>query len=107
MGLVPTHALFNTMKNKLLGIFFSVVLLAGVGCSGNTTEKLPGESAYDKVENKDAATEQTAQLAYICPMECEGSASNEPGKCPVCAMDLVKNPNYKGAAPDSAAQHAH
>lgn len=29
--------------------------------------------------------------AYICPMKCEGSASDKPGKCPVCGMDLVKN----------------
>lgn len=95
------------MKNKILGVLFSVALLAGVGCSGNKSEKLPGESAYDTSATNDAATQQTAQLAYICPMECEGSASNEPGKCPVCAMDLVKNPNYKGSAPDSAAQHTH
>ncbi len=95
------------MKNKFLGLFFSVVLLAGAGCSNNKTEKLPGESAYDNTETNGAATGQTAQLAYICPMECEGSASNEPGKCPVCAMDLVKNPHYKGTATDSAAQHTN
>jgi uncharacterized protein (DUF305 family) len=29
--------------------------------------------------------------AYICPMKCEGSASDKPGKCPTCGMDLVKN----------------
>ncbi len=34
-----------------------------------------------------------AGFAYVCPMKCEGSASNEPGKCPVCKMDLVKNAN--------------
>lgn len=47
----------------------------------------------------------TAQFAYICPMKCEGSASHEPGKCPVCSMDLVKNPDYQGASatPDSLA----
>jgi protein SCO1/2 len=27
--------------------------------------------------------------AYECPMQCENSASNEPGSCPVCKMDLV------------------
>ncbi|KAA5545048.1 heavy metal-binding domain-containing protein [Adhaeribacter rhizoryzae] len=96
------------MKNRILGILFSAILLAGVGCSGNKTEKLPGEGAYDTAETNEAAAKQTAQLAYICPMECEGSASNEPGKCPVCAMDLVKNPHYKGTtAPDSAAQVAN
>ena len=30
--------------------------------------------------------------AYICPMYCTGSGSEEPGKCPVCGMDYVANP---------------
>ena len=65
-------------------------------------------------ENKEAATEApAAEVAinttnkYVCPMNCEGSASDAPGKCVVCGMDLVENPNYAGgettAAPDSAA----
>jgi len=28
---------------------------------------------------------------YICPMHCDGSGSAEPGECPVCGMDYVKN----------------
>ena len=28
---------------------------------------------------------------YVCPMHCEGSGSDEPGKCPVCGMEYVKN----------------
>lgn len=28
--------------------------------------------------------------AYMCPMKCEGGGSNEPGKCSVCHMDLIK-----------------
>lgn len=39
-------------------------------------------------------TEQTGKeytSAYICPMYCSGSGSEEPGKCPVCGMDYVKN----------------
>jgi len=74
------------------------------GCSSNKSEKLPGESAYDTAtENNTSTTAPAQQLAYICPMQCEGSASDEPGKCIVCSMDLVKNPNYKASAPDSAA----
>ena len=79
-------------------------LMAGAGCSSNSTPKNnPARALTTQAEPK-YATQQTAQLAYICPMECEGSASHEPGKCPVCAMDLVKNPNYKGTAADSTAQ---
>lgn len=32
--------------------------------------------------------------AYICPMGCEGSASDKPGKCPVCEMALEPNPAH-------------
>jgi hypothetical protein len=31
-------------------------------------------------------------------MACEGSASDKPGKCPVCEMELEPNPAYKAAA---------
>lgn len=34
--------------------------------------------------------------AYICPMHCEGSGSEEPGVCPVCGMDYVKNGSAGG-----------
>ena len=32
--------------------------------------------------------------AYICPMHCEGSGSDEPGTCPVCGMDYEPNPHH-------------
>jgi len=32
---------------------------------------------------------------YVCPMHCEGSGSHEPGVCPVCGMDYVKNDDHK------------
>lgn len=33
--------------------------------------------------------------AYICPMYCEGSGSDAPGKCPVCGMDYVAKAELK------------
>jgi len=42
---------------------------------------------YDKVIVDKSKMEYTS--AYICPMHCEGSGSESPGKCPVCGM------NYK------------
>lgn len=44
-----------------------------------------------------AATNQQGKeytSAYICPMHCEGSGSEEAGKCPVCGMDYVKNDDH-------------
>ncbi len=50
--------------------------------------------------NNSTQTEQTEKQgkeytsAYVCPMHCEGSGSDEAGKCPVCGMDYVKNNTY-------------
>jgi hypothetical protein len=88
------------MKN-ILFICLLLTLGFGAGCSSNTTEKQPDEAAMETPAAGSHATE--TQLAYICPMECEGSASHDPGKCPVCGMDLVKNPNYKAPGQDSTA----
>ncbi len=88
------------------------IILAMVGstflgaCSNNTAEKTEttteATGTNTEAEKTTGATE-TEQLAYMCPMQCAGSASNTPGKCPVCSMELVKNSNYKGTATDSAA----
>lgn len=43
----------------------------------------------------DSTAQPVAAAAYICPMGCEGSASDKPGKCPVCDMDLEPNPAAK------------
>lgn len=51
-------------------------------------------------EETTATTRKVTDKEYVCPMHCEGSASNQPGKCPVCDMDLEKNPDY--VAPVSA-----
>ncbi len=36
------------------------------------------------------ATPAASAASYECPMQCEGSKSDQPGKCPVCKMDLEK-----------------
>jgi hypothetical protein len=79
--------------------------LAGAACQGKSAPEAqhtqtPAEPA--------AATQASQQLAYICPMACAGSASDKPGKCPVCGMDLEKNPAHQQpAAADSAVHPAH
>ena len=35
------------------------------------------------------------QSHYDCPMQCEGSASDEPGNCPRCKMVLIENKDGK------------
>ena len=64
------------MKYFILSLFAVAVM----GCSS-------GESA--STEESNSATE-TTEYAYQCPMQCEGSGSDSPGKCSVCKMDLVE-----------------
>ncbi len=75
------------MRNIFLAITLLLVLVAS-GCDNKTSDKQAAEQAG-------AVTDSTQTLAYICPMKCEGSGSNEPGKCKVCDMDLVKNPAHQ------------
>ncbi|QJX45399.1 hypothetical protein HMJ29_06950 [Hymenobacter taeanensis] len=50
----------------------------------------------EHVEAASTATPAKA-AAYICPMGCEGSASDKPGNCPVCDMKLEPNPAAQAA----------
>jgi hypothetical protein len=53
----------------------------------------------DTTADADTAVETTAQAphgegkeftsAYVCPMHCDGSGSDQAGECPVCGMDYV------------------
>ena len=74
-------------KIIFLFVAFSATSLAFSSC-GNNSEK--------------QGKEYTS--AYVCPMHCEGSGSEEAGKCPVCGMDYVKNENHK---PDEPAEVNH
>ncbi|WP_207433635.1 heavy metal-binding domain-containing protein [Sabulibacter ruber] len=74
-------------------------------CNNASSGDQPETTATEQegaAQDSTAAGTQTQQLAYICPMECEGSASMEPGKCPVCGMDLEKNPKYQASADTTA-----
>lgn len=86
------------MKKLLfvLGLFLNVAFLAG--CESKTTEQKEETTTTTEAPG---TTNTAEELAYICPMKCEGSASQEPGKCKVCGMDLVKNPGHIETATDS------
>ncbi|RNI23678.1 heavy metal-binding domain-containing protein [Rufibacter latericius] len=71
--------------------------------SSSTTEQPAGTTAQQGAATDSTAT-ATKQMAYICPMECEGSASMDPGKCPVCGMDLQKNPAFAATSDSTAVQ---
>lgn len=39
---------------------------------------------------KAADSKPAAKAVYVCPMDCPGSTSEKPGKCPKCGMALAK-----------------
>lgn len=44
---------------------------------------------------------------YVCPMHCEGSGSDEPGRCPVCNMEYVPNPDFAPPSERNEPVHRH
>lgn len=70
--------------------YFKIIFLFVVLATTSITIASCGESSKNTEQQ---GKEYTS--AYICPMHCEGSGSEETGKCPVCGMDYVKNENYK------------
>lgn len=70
---------------KFLKLFFLIlslsILTVGFSACG-------GDSPDTEMTGKEYTSD------YICPMHCEGSGSDQPGKCPVCGMDYVKNEDH-------------
>ena len=83
----------NFLKFGFLAIIFSMTLFA-TSCGGHDHD---GEG-HEQHEGHDAdATDKTGKeytSAYICPMNCEGSGSDELGECPVCGMKYEANENH-------------
>ena len=86
------------MKNfKIIFLFVALsatgIALSSCGNNSNNTEK--------------QGKEYTS--AYVCEMHCEGSGSDQAGKCPVCGMDYVANENHKsdGHQHDDHEGHSH
>ena len=83
------------MKKTLLTIATSLFLITA--CQQATTEN-SGEEIQAHEHNgvgdpmeEDNTEVHTAKEAYVCPMTCEGEkVYAEPGKCPICSMDLEK-----------------
>lgn len=103
------------MKKTLMILAISAGVIFA-GCGAKQTEEAametPTETPAETPAEQPAAVNTTH--AYICPMNCEGSPSMEPGNCPVCGMALVENPDYaasgettEAAASATDAGHDH
>lgn len=75
---------------------WGVLVLAGtcqlMACESKPAGKVPEAPAATLAAPADSS--KAVAAAYICPMGCEGSASDKPGKCPVCEMTLEPNPAH-------------
>lgn len=74
----------------IFGLSLSLVLSA---CGGKHDHAADTSKEADAKEMPATADESGPEYtsAYICPMHCPGSGSADPGKCPACGMDYVKN----------------
>lgn len=78
------------MKRRLLyssSMFILLMSFCLVSC--NNSENKSESNQEQSVETDMSGPEYTS--AYVCPMHCESSGSDQPGKCPVCGMNYVKN----------------
>ncbi len=71
-------------KAKLKSLVMGLAVLTFVAC-GNKQETKDVDTT-----DRDHTHVDTTMKEYVCPMNCENSASDEPGKCNVCGMDLEK-----------------
>lgn len=69
----------------LLMVLFSLSLFVW-SCGGNHAADHSHDATHTESPHGEGK-EYTS--AYVCPMHCEGSGSEEAGKCPVCRMDYV------------------
>ncbi len=79
---------------KLLFLSLISLSLAFMSCGeqGQQPAEQPQEQTDLQTESNESMPEEQGKeytSAYICPMHCEGSGSDEPGTCPVCGMDYV------------------
>ena len=83
------------MKNRTMRTVkasaMALVVGAFIGCGGNHSD---GEHRHSETESQQMQQDTTGHhehehALYQCPMDCEnGKMYDEPGKCPVCKMDL-------------------
>ncbi len=71
------------MKKLIIPLCISAMFMAAA-CNNST-------SADKKADNQTQSTGDSTKVVYQCPMDCEkGKTYDQPGKCPVCEMDLEK-----------------
>lgn len=78
---------------KLLIAIFTTAALAFLAC-GNDQHGEHGSSDAAAGEAKAHGAGKEYTSAYICPMHCQGSGSDQAGTCPACGMDYVAQADH-------------
>ena len=68
-------------SSSLIKLFVAVVLVYSIYSCGHKHVSVRSSASPD--------------VAYFCPMDTMVN-ENSSGKCTVCGMNLIKNPNYTG-----------
>jgi hypothetical protein len=107
------------MKNSkitiiLIALFAGGILFSACGNSHEGHEHNADDHHEESTKKEDKKQGKEYTSAYICPMHCEGSGSDQPGECPTCGMEYVKNtadthacpmhPEITGAAGDKCSE---
>jgi hypothetical protein len=89
------------MKCKAMSLGLVLGLFLTLVACGGKQEPQQGADTGEMKEMPAAGDESGPEYtsAYICPMHCPGSGSAEPGKCPACGMDYVKNDKASASEP--------
>jgi hypothetical protein len=81
------------MQNVRLFFTGLALTLFIAACGGGQSQHHNGDADGTHMDASKQGPEYTS--AYVCPMHCKGSGSDQAGKCPVCGMDYVVNKDHK------------
>jgi heavy metal-binding protein len=99
------------MKKSILLVALSLSLgVVLTSCKEEKKEAVPEETKTEMQENHAADKADMAMNdKYQCTMDCEkGKTYDEPGKCPVCNMDMKKVEKKKeGESEGDGHNHEH
>jgi len=101
----------STRINKLLAVGAVFVMLV-TGCrspnhyESNWAHEIASGTTHDATESRSTYVLPAANQ-WACPMHAQVKQS-EPGKCPICGMDLVRSEDlYSGQESSPGPGHAH
>lgn len=87
-------------KIKISIIALSLVL-SFASCKNNkqtnNTVQISDSSFVADSNKNNIETDLSVEFSskYICPNHCKGSGSENIGKCPVCGMEYIENPDFE------------